>query len=164
LPDAIRVAVLGAGNELMADEGVGVHIVRRLAAEGGEPRVAFIEAGTALVQAVDLVEAGSTVLVVDAASGGGEPGSVYRLGLDDVAARRGVSLHEASLPEVFAVARLGGARLGPVVILGIEPAAVEVGTDLSPTMEARLPAILDVVRGEIARLLEEAEHSEHARR
>jgi len=148
------VVVLGVGNELMADEGVGVHVVRRLRQAGSDERVELIEAGTALIEALDLVEPGADVVVVDAASGGGEPGSVYRLALDDVAAPRGVSLHETSLPEAFAVAQAGGARFGRVVIFGIEPSVVRVGTEVSQALAEELPTILDVVRDEIARLLE----------
>ncbi|MFP4058243.1 MAG: hydrogenase maturation protease [Candidatus Brocadiia bacterium] len=149
-----RVVVLGVGNELMKDEGVGVAVVRRLSRRGHDRRIAPLEAGTALLDALDLVPPGAAVLVVDAASAGGEPGSVYRLRLDDVGTGRGVSLHETSLPEAFAAARLGGARFGPVVVLGIEPADVAVGTELSERLEKKLPAILDTVCDEARRLLD----------
>jgi len=154
LSDAARVAVLGIGNEVMADDGVGVRVVRRLRESWHEPRVEWIEAGTALADALDLVPDGADVVAVDAAEGGGEPGSVYRFGLDDAASARGVSLHERSLPEVFAAAELGGSQFGKVVILGIEPRIVEFGDALSPALEDKLPAICDAVRAEIATLLD----------
>lgn len=147
------VFVLGVGNELMSDDGVGVHVARRLLEEGLDEGVEVVEAGTALAEALDLVEAGVAVLVVDAAAGGGEPGAIYRLGLDDVGAGRGVSLHESSLPEVFAMASLGGAKFREVVVLGIEPGRVAVGTELSPPLREKLPAILAATREEAARLL-----------
>ncbi|MFW6108257.1 MAG: hydrogenase maturation protease [bacterium] len=152
---AARVVVIGAGNELMTDDGVGVHAVRRLRQTCQDPRVAFVEGGTALADALDLVPDGADVVVVDAAEGGGEPGSVYRLGLSDVASPRGVSLHERSLPEVFAAARVGGARFGEVVVLGVEPATVAVGEGLSEALEARLDAVCDAARREIARRAKE---------
>ena len=148
-----RVAVVGVGNELMSDDGVGVHLVRCLRDEGHDERIELIEAGTALVAALDLVPPGCHVLVVDAATGGCEPGSIYRLGLDDVGSGRGISLHESSLPEAFAVAELGGGAFHRVVILGIEPGRVDVGTELSPAVARKLPALLDAVRQEIATLL-----------
>jgi hydrogenase maturation protease len=147
------VVVVGVGNELMRDDGVGVHVVRHLCQQGRDERVEFIEAGTALAEALDLVPRGADVLVVDAARGGEEPGSVYRLGLNDVGTERGVSLHETSLPEAFALAKLAGTRFGTVVILGVEPGRVEVGTELSPPLREKLPAILDAVRKEVATLL-----------
>ena len=153
MPDA-RVVVLGVGNELMRDDAVGVEVVRRLAREPADERVEFLEAGTAVIEALDLVPSGAHVIVIDAAAGGGPPGSVYRFGLDDVAVARGVSLHETALSEAFAVARLGGAAFGNVVILGVEPAEVAVGTWLSPALQEKLPAALGAARLEIARLVE----------
>jgi len=149
-----RVAVLGVGNELMRDDGVGVHAVRRLRKEQVDNRIELIEAGTAVAAALDLVPTGAHVVVVDAATGGGAPGSLYAFGLDDLSVERGVSLHETSLPEAFALAQLGGAAFGNVVVLGVEPAVVDVGTELSPTLEKKLPAILDAVRREAGRLLD----------
>ena len=148
------MVVLGVGNELMRDDGVGVHVVRRLACEALEPRVEAIEAGTALADALDLVPEGAAVVALDAASGGGPPGSIYRFGLGDLAAERGVSLHETSLPEAFALAEVAGAKFGEVVVLGVEPAEVKPGEGLSPTLEARLPVILEAVRREVSRLLQ----------
>jgi hydrogenase maturation protease len=149
----VGVAVLGIGNELMADDGVGVHAVRRLREEMTEPRVELIEAGTALADALDLVPDGAHVVAVDAAEGGGEPGAVYRVGLAELASPEGVSLHERSLPQAFAAAELGGARFGEVIVLGVEPSVIEFGETLSPPVEAKLPAIIDAVRAEVARLL-----------
>jgi len=148
-----RLAVLGIGNDLMMDDGIGVHLVRALSLEAASPGVELIEAGNAVLGGLDAVPEAADVLVIDAADGGEEPGSVYRFGLDDIDARRGVSLHGAAIPEAFAVARLGGARFGKVTVLGVEPAVVDVGTELSPTLKEKLPAILAVVRREIARLL-----------
>jgi len=148
-----RLVVLGIGNVLMRDDGLGVHILRALREELKNQGVECIEAGTSILDALDLIEPGADVLVLDAASGGEPAGSVYRFGLDDVAARRGISLHEASLPEAFALARLSGSEFGRVVVLGIEPAEIEVSTELSPALSDKLPAILATVRGEVARLL-----------
>ena len=152
-PSSPRLVLLGVGNELLQDEGVGVHIVRRLRAEGLPPGVEAVEAGTAVLDALDLLPTGARVLVVDAASGEVEPGTVYRFGLDDLSADRGASVHEASLPEVFGVARLAGVVLGDVTVLGVKPAVVDLGTELSPPLEGKMPAILRAVRLEIARLL-----------
>jgi len=148
------VVVLGVGNELMRDDGVGVHVVRRLTREPLDPRVETLEAGTAVADALDLVPVGAAVVAVDAASGGGRPGSTYRFGLSDLAAERGVSLHETSLPEAFALAEVAGAKCGEVVVVGVEPAEVKPGEGLSPILEARLPAILQAVRREVNRLLQ----------
>jgi len=159
LPDTLppipspRVVVLGVGNEVMRDDGIGVRVVKRLGEMGLGPEIELMDAGTAVMDALDLVPPRAHVLVVDAASGDQEPGSVYRFGLEDLATDRGVSLHETSLPEAFALARLAGTKFGKVVVVGVQPAAVEFGTELSPALEKKLPAIVETVRSEIARLL-----------
>ncbi|MBM4030547.1 MAG: hydrogenase maturation protease [Planctomycetes bacterium] len=137
----------------MGDDRVGVEAVRRLRQAGLEPGIETLEAGTSVMDALDLVPRGADVLVIDAASGGHPPGSVYRFALEDLASQRGMSLHETSLPEAFALARLAGAAFGKVVVIGIEPDRVEPGTELSPTLEEKMPAILNAVREEIARML-----------
>jgi hydrogenase maturation protease len=163
LPDrpAARVVILGVGHELMGDDRVGVEAMRRLRQEGLGPGVEAIEAGTSVMDALDLVPSGADVLVIDAADGGHPPGSVYRFALEDLASQRGMSLHETSLPEAFALARLAGAKFGNVIVIGVEPARVEPGTELSPVLEEKMQAILGVVRAEAAKLLKEAE--DHAR-
>jgi len=163
LPDraASRLVVLGVGHELMGDDGVGVQAVRRLSREGLGQGVEAIEAGTSVMDALDLVPSGADVLVVDAATGGHPPGSVYRFALGDLASQRGMSLHETSLPEAFALARLAGAAFGNVIVIGVEPARVEPGTELSPTLQEKMPAILGVVRAELARLLRSEVNAGH---
>ncbi len=163
MPDraATRLVVLGVGHEMMSDDGVGVEAVRRLSREGLGPGVEAIEAGTSVMDALDLVPSAADVLVIDAAAGGHPPGSVYRFALDDLASQRGMSLHETSLPEAFTLAQLAGAKFGKVIVIGVEPARVEPGTELSPVLQERMPAILGVVRAEVAKLLKEAD--DHAR-
>ncbi|MBM4040277.1 MAG: hydrogenase maturation protease [Planctomycetes bacterium] len=148
-----RVVVLGVGNELMGDDGVGVVVARQLRAAGPGNDVEVIEAGTSVMDALDLVPSRAHVLVVDAATGGGEAGSVYRFRLDELALARGVSLHETSLPEAFTLAQLAGAKFGKVIVIGVEPARVEPGTELSPVLQEKMPAILGVVRAEVAKLM-----------
>ncbi len=151
-PTARRLVVLGIGNELMGDDGVGVWAARALRAYGVDNSVEIIEAGTSVMDALDLVPSGADVLVIDAATGGHPPGSVYRFALEDISSQRGMSLHETSLPEVFALARLAGAAFGKVIVIGVEPARVEPGIELSQPLKQRMPAILDAIRAEIARL------------
>ncbi len=158
MPDraGARLVVLGVGHVLMGDDGVGVAAARRLALEGLGPGIEAIEAGTSVMDALDVVPSGASVIVIDAASGGHPPGRVYRFALEDLASQRGMSLHETSLPEAFALARLAGAEFGKVVVIGVEPARVGPGTELSPTLREKMPAVLGALRAEIARMLRDA--------
>ena len=139
-----RILVAGLGNDLMTDDGVGVHLARKL--RGHVPaNVRVVEVGTAVLDAYHLFEKADLVLALDAMQAGGKPGSVYRFRPLDVAVKHGTaSLHEFSFVEV-----LGLLRKTPrdVVVVGVEPETIDYGLELSPRVEAGLPqAVCEVER------------------
>ena len=144
----MRTAIVGIGNSLMRDEGVGIHVVRALAdtplPEGAE----VIDAGTSSEAAFDLHRF-HQVIVVDAVRGGEVPGTVYRLG-EDVARdgdgnRR--ACHDVGLLETLRA--VGG---GPdVVLLGVEPQEIDWGLDLSPAVLQAVPRVIEIVQQELRR-------------
>ncbi len=147
-PDA-RVVVVGLGNCLMGDDGVGVHALRALAANP-PPGVRLIEAGTAVLDALPWVESAEKVLALDALAAGGAPGTVYALdGRDARTTPQPVSLHSLDLPTAMACFGRGP---GPSEfrVLGVEPANVCYGTDLSPEVREALPALDREVRRTLA--------------
>lgn len=144
-----RVVVVGLGNILMKDDGVGVHAIWALQHKILPASVDIIDGGTS-PDIVFLVEGAKKVILVDAASGGGEPGTVYRLSLDDVSERTAyLSVHDIGLVESLKMLeRLTGKTLD-VLIIGVEPAIVAAGTELSPELERRLPDIVDFIEEEL---------------
>ncbi|MEW6034127.1 MAG: hydrogenase maturation protease [Chloroflexota bacterium] len=145
-----RVVVLGVGNELLKDEGVGVHTARALTAEPWASSLEVIESGSAL----DALPTGrpiSKLVVVDAVCGGGEPGSVYRFTPEDVEleATRIASLHELNLFDALRLNGLAGIKPAETVIIGVEPKDVGWGIELSAEVESRLPEVLRIVREEV---------------
>jgi len=140
----MSLVILGVGNVLMTDDGVGVHAARALAADP-PARATVHEVGTAVFDALAIIEQAREVIAIDAVDAGEPPGSVISFDLDDreqVAAP--VSLHAFDLP---ALVRLLPRAIRPrVVVIGIQPAVVEPGLDLSPAVSASLPALLAEVR------------------
>ena len=144
-----RVVVVGLGNWLMGDDGVGIHAVRELAADP-PPGAAVIEAGTAVLDALPWIESAERVLAVDALAAGGAPGTVYAMdGRDARIAGRPASLHSLDLPTVLACFGRGD---GPreVRVVGVEPASVGYGTGLSAEVRGALPAVTREVRRAVA--------------
>ena len=143
-----RVLVAGLGNLLLKDDGVGVHAVRAL--QHGVPRgVRAIEIGTAVLDALHLVEWADRVLAIDAMQAGGDPGTIYRYGVEDVADRTiGASLHEVDL--VAALRFLTNGHRPEITVLGVEPETIAAGLELSPSVQAALPRLVAAVQEIVA--------------
>jgi hydrogenase maturation protease len=140
--------VLGVGNLLLADEGVGVHAVRALQREPLPDQVAALEVGTAFLDVLPEVGRADRIVVVDAMEGGGAPGTIYRVPFDECAHPPVLaSLHGLDLSRVF---YLAGRSAGPeAVVIGVEPACIGWGLELSPELQRAIPEIVAVVRREL---------------
>ncbi|MCE9615400.1 MAG: hydrogenase maturation protease [Lentisphaerae bacterium] len=144
------ILVVGMGNLLCEDDGVGIHLVRALAQS--PPRgVALLDAGTALINVLDDLARAEAVLVLDAMQAGGVPGALYLAPADGVRSpREGASLHDLGLPGAL---HLLGADRTPrcMWVLGVEPARMGYGMDLSPPVRDGLPVALAAVRRIVSR-------------
>jgi hydrogenase maturation protease len=152
-----RVAVVGVGNILMADEAIGVEIVNALAKQPLPPNVETFDAGTAFDQIAYELAHFDRVIIVDAVRGGGEPGSVYRFRPEDVespdcSGSACMSLHQMGVLESLRLLKLTGTELPTVTILGVEPARIEFADGLSDRLRRQMPAVIQALRDEIARV------------
>ena len=147
-----KTVVLGAGNELLRDEGVGVHAIRILQEELPPSRadIEVIDGGTS-PDICHLVQGADKLVIIDAVKGGCEPGTIYRFTPDQIAAETGVttSVHQMGILENLKMMELVGNKPKEAVIIGIEPFDVEVGLELSQELQKRMPEIIRTVWGEI---------------
>ena len=138
------LAILGLGNLLLTDDGVGVHALRALAADP-PPGAILCEVGTAVFDALAVLERATRVIAIDAIDAGQPPGTVVRFELDGAdAPPPPSSLHDLDLPAL--VRTLPDAARPPIVVVGIQPEAVSYGMALSPVVTASLPVLLREVR------------------
>lgn len=139
--------VVGVGNEMMRDEGVGVAVARALRAErlGKETRV--LELGTRGFDLIYEMESAARVIVIDAVRAGREPGSVYVFEPEEARSinTRTSSLHGLDLLDVLELAAATGIR-PQVMIVGVEPQEVAPGLGLSQRVERRLGEVVNRVR------------------
>lgn len=145
-----RIVILGIGNLILRDEGVGVHAVRELEGRDLPRGVEVIDGGTATMELLPVIQEAEGIIVIDALKGGGEPGTIYRVCPDDLMAEteRLLSLHQVGLLEVLGMARqLGGDP--QVVIIGVEPKEISWGMELTPEVEAKLPQVIETVLAEL---------------
>jgi len=145
-----KAVVIGIGNLILKDEGVGVHVVRELQQRDLPPGVEVMDGGTATMDLLGVIQEAEKVVVVDALRGGGQPGTVYRVSPADLSceAERTLSLHQVGLLEVLEIAQhLGGH--GEVVIIGVEPKEISWGMELTPDVQAKVPEIVEAVLNEL---------------
>ena len=146
-----NVLILGIGNLLLSDEGVGVHAVRCLSERELPPGVEVLDGGTSGADLVDHLEGRTKVVVIDAASGDGPPGTVYRCEARELIEQEGaLSLHEFGLADSLHMAERLGCAPKRVIVLGVQPATLEPGLELSPEVSAVLPGILKLALAEAA--------------
>lgn len=152
---AARTLIAGVGNVLLGDEGAGVHAVRALQAEGAPDGADAVDAGTALDALLPELHRYETLILLDAMRAGGEPGTLYRVEIrspgDLAAAETPLSLHEFGVAEALAQARALGLLPPRIVLLGVEPARIEPGMELSPEVARRLPELVRLARAEAGR-------------
>jgi len=146
--------VLGIGNLIMSDDGIGVRVVQRLAdryrISGG---VKLLEGGTMGLNLLGDLEGVDRLLVVDALETGGASGTLMRIGGDDISLGIEIRLspHEIGLRDLLSAAALIGETPAEVVLWGIQPECLDVGEELSPAVAKRLDELTDRVADELRR-------------
>jgi len=143
----MTTAILGVGNLLMRDDGVGVHVARALDALDLPDDVVVIDAGTDPDVAYD-VDYMDRIIIIDAVLGDGPPGTIYRLagipgGASDWGER---SCHDIGLLQTLRVAWPDELE---IVVIGVEPKEIQCGLDLSSDVAACVPRVVELVRQEI---------------
>lgn len=147
-----RVLILGLGNLLLGDEGIGVRVVEELKGLELPDGVTVAEGGTSGLGLVGLMEGYQRVIIVDAADMGHSPGRVVRftpLEAQLKTVEAPLSLHQIGLGEVLALAEALEVAPAELVIIGVQPSRVEMGRGLSPQVEGAIPRIIRIILGEL---------------
>lgn len=138
-----RVLILGIGNILLRDEGVGVRVIEALQNESLPQDVELADGGTAGADLIDVIADRPRLIVIDAIGGEAPPGTVYRMRGEDLLPNpQAMSLHELGLYDMLTMARQMGCSPGEVVILGVRPQSVEPGIELTDTVKKVLPKLV----------------------
>ena len=149
--------VIAVGNAFYGDDGVGAVVLERLAeALRGDdaPDCELVDLGTDALALLEHLEPGRAHIVVDAARMGLAPGAVAAFAPDEVQARilgDGLSLHGLGLAEAFGLATRLGKMPAEVLVIGVEPAQVTVGSGLSDAVAAAVPRVIDIIQAEVLR-------------
>jgi hydrogenase maturation protease len=144
--------IMGLGNPLRGDDGVGVRVAQVLAMKNLPSGVEVVDGGTQGLGIVNLMEGYRRAIVVDAAEIGKAPGQFIRFTLDEARPRgedEHLSVHGAGLRDALLLAQALKTLPDKVIIFGVQPANLAWEDSLSPEVEAGLPALVKAVMAEI---------------
>jgi hydrogenase maturation protease len=147
------VVVIGLGNVLLSDEGIGVRLIEHLSSLAERyPNVDFVDAGTGGLTILHLLEGRRKAVIIDCADMGVEPGHIKKFTPDQalsVKALAHYSLHEQDLLQIIDLARRLGRYPQEIVIFGIQPEVVSLGTGLSKALAGKVEHYISVVCQEL---------------
>jgi len=149
-----KLLVLGVGNILLMDEGIGVHAVHELMKETWPDDVDFIDGGTFTQDIFYLFREYETILVLDIVKAGKAPGTIYRLSESDLRKDESqtLSLHDIDLLDSLSMTELMGHK-PELHVIGVEPEKLDWDMEMTPTLQKLFPQYLEIVRQEVRRLL-----------
>jgi len=150
MTDGPTVAVVGVGNSIMGDDGVGPTIIERLEGSpaGAADDVRLVDAGTTGFLALEAMSGAERAVVVDAVETGEPPGTIHEYRYVDGAFETDVpemTMHDVSFTEAMVAGRDVYDLPDEIRILGVEPADVSIGDELSGAVERAATELIDVL-------------------
>jgi len=146
-----KILVLGVGNLILSDEGVGVHLARRLQKESLPDCVEVQDGGTQGLELLGYMDDVAKLIIVDCVKAGAEPGSIFRFepnAVDVIPKKYKISFHDLGIYDFLRLAQAMDI-LPPTVIFGMEPETFGWGEELSPPVEAKMDKLKEFVLAEI---------------
>jgi len=147
-----RIIILGIGNVLMQDEGVGVHALHILENEYEfEPKIELVDGGTSGSELYRFFEDNDKMIIIDAVEFDEEPGFIGVIKNDDILRklRTKLSMHHLGLTDVLSNAKLMGIEPEEIVLIGLQPFKMELNTELTPLLKEKLFEALSIVNKQL---------------
>ncbi len=144
------IILLGVGNILLTDEGLGVHVVNEMRKEYTfSPEIGIIDGGTMGMELLSYMRGMKKLLLVDAVNGGEEPGTVYEFPHRDMETyfTDHISVHEVGMQDILRIRALQDNPLEDAMVIGVEPESLDIGLAVSDTVKNVLPDVKQRVIG-----------------
>jgi hydrogenase expression/formation protein len=142
------IVVLGVGNILLTDEGLGVHVVEDLKANYTfTPQVTLIDGGTMGMELLTYMRGMKKILLIDAINGGKNPGTVYEFPHRELEQyfTDHISVHEVGMQDILRIRAIQENPLEDAIVIGVEPESLEIGFEPSAAVQQVLPEVKDRV-------------------
>ena len=143
-----EVTILGIGNLLMRDEGVGIHALNTLQETYTfSPDINFIDGGTIGIDLIPYFEECKKMIIIDAVDSQEEPGHIVTLENEEIHYRFNtkLSLHHAGLSDVLSIIKLQEIEAPDMILIGVQPQIVEMGLELSDIIADKMKLILSII-------------------
>jgi len=150
----MSILVLGLGNTIMTDDGFGVRVVEALSScYRFQGEVRLLDGGTLGLDLLPRLAGIEHLLIVDALEMQAPPGTVFRLEGEEVprAFASKLSVHQVGVQDLLALAELQGLLPSDLVVWGVQPASIEIGTELTGTVAVAIEPVVARVIGELRR-------------
>jgi hydrogenase maturation protease len=146
-----KITILGIGNVLLKDEGVGAHLAQKLTGIIDDANINIIDAGTYpdFLSLID--DSTDKLIIIDAVKAGDKPGTIYRLSSDNIGVDSAppISLHDIGVSDSLKMMTLLNRQPKSTIVIGIEPKTIDFGLELSPEVEVKLSELIKLVLQEI---------------
>jgi hydrogenase maturation protease len=142
-----NIALLGLGNLLLMDEGVGVHVVKSVEKNYDFfPPISIIDGGTSGTDLLPVFEANRQILIIDAVNFEKDPAYIQLLYNDEILQQltTKLTMHHIGLADVLSSSKLLGYTPNEICLIGIQPGIIDTGLDLSPDLAASLDKIINI--------------------
>ncbi len=152
MTQAYKTLIIGVGNLLLSDEGVGIHVAQRMLRDYRLPEeILVLDGGTLGLDLLYYLEGIENLLLIDAVLMNKEPGTLKRMADDEVPSYMSfkMSPHHIGIPDMLFAAKLKGLYPPNVVLWGVQPGVVEIGLDLSPPVAAQVEPLLGHILEEL---------------
>ncbi len=146
------ILILGLGNPLQGDDGIGCRVAQALEQHALPDHVEVLDGGTPGIGLINLFEGRERVIIIDAAEIGQEPGTVVRFRPEEVSltgSTQRFSLHRTGVADALNLARALSIQLPEIVVFGVQPARVDWSDTLSPAVQAAVPQVIEAIDREL---------------
>jgi hydrogenase maturation protease len=148
----MRISVVGIGNLLIGDDGVGIHAVEKLSSMKLPDHVEVHDADSNTILLLEAIEGRDKAIIIDAYEKGARPGTITKFVIDPEAlpdADIKISLHDMGFFDGIRMGQTADVKLPKeIVVIGIEPGSLEAGMELSPEVKAALVKVIEEVKAE----------------
>lgn len=145
-----EVVVIGIGNILQKDDGMGVHVIKQLEKEGLPSTIELVDGGTSTLNMLSYFTDYGKIIIIDCLKGGLEPGTIYKIKPEDIPKQQkeNLSIHDVQILDVVKMANRMG-KFPHVTIYGIEPQEIDFDLEMTDIMKSRIPEVIKHIKKEL---------------